>query len=125
MREFGEALKAAALVRGVFGLTAIAVVALVAIIGLTFFAPVNEIAKYVLIPVELIMFLVIPIYVIRRTPRTPPGVGEHYFEMLAERGAVYGDQGQLTSLEQILNRPAIANPKRQMLPPGEGEEETK
>jgi hypothetical protein len=122
MKEFGEALKVAATTRSLHGLAALALVALVAVIGLTYFAPIIQLAKFVLVPAVLLIFLGIFFYTARRTPRVPPQAGESYYESLVNRGIVYGDDGHLVSIEQIRQVPMIANPQQQMLPSPKEEE---
>ena len=124
MRELGDAFKAAAATRSLYGLTGLALLALVIVVGLTFFAPILQTAKFILVPIELLLFLSIFVYVVNRTPKVPPQAGEGYYESLVKLGIVYGDEGHLISIDTIRQTTLVENPKQLMLPPPEQEEHT-
>jgi hypothetical protein len=75
------------------------------------FAPIHQTGKFVLVGVELAMFLGIFGYVAYSGRGLHPSTGPEYLKDLLEAGAVFGDQRNLMSLQNILELPTSENPK--------------
>lgn len=121
MHDIAEALKAAANIRGLYALTGFALVLICVIIGLILFADIHVIAKYAFSVALLLMFLGMFLYVVHRTPRTPPDAGPRYWEIIAEKGAIYGHDGHIMMIDDLRQTQPISNPDLPSLPsPEEG-----